>query len=168
MERKRAFQMRDRFDRAKTPMGAVPISVIMGFDYPLAQETERGGRGETISGHTSSHVRAHSRGPPSSQTQRLNTDYMNVTMLERLPRSQASIMLERLPRSQASIMPERLPRSQAPWPSSLTSSRSRAGSEFREAAGSASSRLEQQTPHKYSAGFTSSLTIEHPKQQPCR
>ena len=156
MERKRAFQMRDRFDRAKTPMGAVPISVIMGFDYPLAQETERGGRGETISGHTSSHVRAHSRGPPSSQTQRLNTDYMNVTMLERLPRSQAS------------IMPERLPRSQAPWPSSLTSSRSRAGSEFREAAGSASSRLEQQTPHKYSAGFTSSLTIEHPKQQPCR
>ena len=156
MERKRAFQMRDRFDRAKTPMGAVPISVIMGFDYPLAQETERGGRGETISGHTSSHVRAHSRGPPSSQTQRLNTDYMNVTMLERLPRSQAS------------IMPDRLPRSQAPWPSSLTSSRSRAGSEFREAAGSASSRLEQQTPHKYSAGFTSSLTIEHPKQQPCR
>ena len=157
MERKRAFQMRDRFDRAKTPMGAVPISVIMGFDYPLAQETERGGRGETISGHhTPSHVRAHSRGPPSSQTQRLNTDYMNVTMLERLPRSQAS------------IMPERLPRSQAPWPSSLTSSRSRAGSEFREAAGSASSRLEQQTHHKYSAGFTSSLTIEHPKQQPCR
>ena len=150
MERKRAFQMRDRFDRAKTPMGAVPISVIMGFDYPLAPEAERGGRGETVSGHhgghTSPHVRAHSRGPPSSQTQRLNTDYMNVTMLERLPRSQAS------------------------WPSSLTSPRSRAVSEVRAAAGSASSRLEQQTPtpHKYSAGFTSSLTIEHPKQQPCR
>ena len=146
MERKRAFQMRDRFDRAKTPMGAVPISVIMGFDYPLAPEAVRGGRGESLSGHhsghTSSHVRAHSRGPPTSQTQRLNTDYMNVTMLERLPRSQSA------------------------WPSSLTSSRGR--SEVREAVGSASSRLEQQTPHKYSAGFTSSLTIEHPKQQPCR
>ena len=24
-----------RFDRCRTPMGAVPISVIMGFDYPL-------------------------------------------------------------------------------------------------------------------------------------
>ena len=25
----------DRFERCKTPMGTVPISVIMGFDYPL-------------------------------------------------------------------------------------------------------------------------------------
>ena len=41
MERKKAFQMRERFDRAKTPMGAVPISVIMGFDYPLGQVTSR-------------------------------------------------------------------------------------------------------------------------------
>ena len=24
-----------RFERCKTPMGTVPISVIMGFDYPL-------------------------------------------------------------------------------------------------------------------------------------
>ena len=146
MERKRAFQMRDRFDRAKTPMGAVPISVIMGFDYPLAQEAERSGRGEAVSspGLTSPYVRASSRGPPS-QAQRLNTDYMNVTMLERLPRSQAS------------------------WPSSLTSTRSRAVTEVREAAGSASSRIEQQTHHNnYSTGFTSSFAIEHPKQQPCR
>ena len=35
MERKRAFQMREKFERCKTPMGAVPISVIMGFDYPI-------------------------------------------------------------------------------------------------------------------------------------
>ena len=37
MERKRAYQtnMKQRFDRCKTPMGSVPISVIMGFDYPL-------------------------------------------------------------------------------------------------------------------------------------
>ena len=27
--------MKQRFDRCKTPMGSVPISVIMGFDYPL-------------------------------------------------------------------------------------------------------------------------------------
>ena len=37
MDRKRAYQtnMKQRFDRCKTPMGSVPISVIMGFDYPL-------------------------------------------------------------------------------------------------------------------------------------
>ena len=35
MERKKSFQMKQRFDRCKTPMGSVPISVIMGFDYPL-------------------------------------------------------------------------------------------------------------------------------------
>ena len=35
MERKRAFQMKQRFERCKTPSGSVPISVIMGFDYPL-------------------------------------------------------------------------------------------------------------------------------------
>ena len=35
MERKRAFQMREKFERCKTPMGSVPISVIMGFDYPI-------------------------------------------------------------------------------------------------------------------------------------
>ena len=35
MERKRAYQMREKFERCKTPMGAVPISVIMGFDYPI-------------------------------------------------------------------------------------------------------------------------------------
>ena len=37
MDRKRAFQMKQRFERCKTPMGSVPISVIMGFDYPLGE-----------------------------------------------------------------------------------------------------------------------------------
>ena len=41
MERKRSFQMKQRFERCKTPMGSVPISVIMGFDYPLGQVTSR-------------------------------------------------------------------------------------------------------------------------------
>ena len=27
--------MKQRFERCKTPSGSVPISVIMGFDYPL-------------------------------------------------------------------------------------------------------------------------------------
>ena len=153
MERKRAFQMRERFDRAKTPMGAVPISVIMGFDYPLAPESERGGRGEAAntSFQAASHIRSHSRGPPS-QTQRLNTDYMNVTMLERLPRSPPHV-------------------SQSSWPASLTSPRSprsRAVTEARELEGAAASRIENQTANKYSSGFTSSFAIEHPKQQPCR
>ena len=143
MERKKAFQMRERFDRAKTPMGAVPISVIMGFDYPLGQET--GGRGEAsfTPASASSYVRGHSRGPPSL-TQRLNTDYMNTAMLERLPRSHGS-----------------------QWPASLTS-RSRAGTEAREVREAAETRTEHQTSNKYSTGFTSSFAIEHPKQQPCR
>ena len=147
MERKRAFQMRERFDRAKTPMGAVPISVIMGFDYPLGQET--GGRGEAsfTPAPASSYVRGHSRGPPG-QTQRLNTDYMNTRMLERLPRAQYH-------------------GPQSSWPASLTSS-SRAVTEVRETVETASARTEHQTSNKYSTGFTSSFAIEHPKQQPCR
>lgn len=46
MERKRSFQSkmeyRNRFERCKTPMGSVPISVIMGFDYPLEDASGRG------------------------------------------------------------------------------------------------------------------------------
>ena len=152
MERKKAFQMRERFDRAKTPMGSVPISVIMGFDYPLlghlGQKEERGGRGEAAAapGLTSSCYGGRDGGHSSyraapSPAQRLNTDYMNVRMLERLPRSGT------------------------PWPASLASSRSRAVTEAREAA--ASSRIDHQTT-SYSSGFTSSFAIEHPKQQPCR
>merc|ERR1711997_904321 len=148
MERKRAFQMKQRFERCKTPSGSVPISVIMGFDYPLASDREESGRGE---GRSSSSYSV--RGPggpggyrsnitqPGSYSSSLNTDYMNRHMQDRLPRPPTTC-----------------------WPSSLSQSRtstqktylSRAVTEAREP----SARPER--------GFTSSFALEHPKQQPCQ
>jgi len=144
MERKKSFQMKQRFDRCKTPMGSVPISVIMGFDYPLeGSSSERGGRGETAAaasssyGYNSSYSKYGGRGGSVAPFQSLNTNYMNVNMLERMPRQ---------------------PSSSPSWPSSLMSSRSRAVTEVREVAGSSTNNN----------GFTSSFALEHPKQQPCR
>eukprot|EP00092_Neocalanus_flemingeri_P053566 GFUD01062977.1.p1 GENE.GFUD01062977.1~~GFUD01062977.1.p1 ORF type:complete len:116 (-),score=26.78 GFUD01062977.1:393-740(-) len=79
MERKKSFQSKSRFERAKTPMGAVPISVIMGFDYPLG-DTEPSGRGEAPPSYN--YRSSYSSGYSSD----LNTNYMNTNMLERLAR----------------------------------------------------------------------------------
>ena len=94
MDRKRSFQA--RFERAKTPMGAVPISVIMGFDYPLG-DTEQSGRGEATSsysykpsystGCSSDYIPGYSPGYTSS----LNNNYMNSNMLKRIPRPSTQI-----------------------------------------------------------------------------
>jgi len=49
MEKNRSYRstmsLTSRFERCKTPSGSVPISVIMGFDYPLADQYS--GRGES-------------------------------------------------------------------------------------------------------------------------
>lgn len=81
MDRKRSFQA--RFERAKTPMGAVPISVIMGFDYPLG-DTEPSGRGEAVSSY--SYMPSYTSGYSTGYTPSLNNNYMNSNMLERIPR----------------------------------------------------------------------------------
>ena len=82
MDRKKSFQMWSRFERAKTPMGAVPISVIMGFDYPLGDwDTEPSGRGELTSSYNYK-----SGNSSTGLSSDLNTNYMNTNMLERLPR----------------------------------------------------------------------------------
>jgi len=78
MDRKRSFQA--RFERAKTPMGAVPISVIMGFDYPLG-DTEQGGRGE-VSPPYNTYRSSYGPTYPAS----LNSSYRDTNMLERIPR----------------------------------------------------------------------------------
>ena len=83
MDRKRSFQSKSRFERAKTPMGAVPISVIMGFDYPFG-DTEPSGRGEAPSSYN------YKSGFGAGYSNNLNTDYMKSNMLERLPRPTSS------------------------------------------------------------------------------
>jgi len=150
MERKRAFQMKQRFERCKTPSGSVPISVIMGFDYPLASDREESGRGEGISSSSysvrspggSGGYRSNITQPSSYTSSSLKTDYMNRHMQDRLPR----------------------PPTTSCWPSSLSQSRtstqktylSRAVTEARE------------TSVRPERGFTSSFALEHPKQQPCQ
>jgi len=138
MDRKKSFQMKQRFDRCKTPMGSVPISVIMGFDYPLDSTTEIGGRGELNS--RSSYKSNYSL----PQSNHFNTNYMNVNMLERIPRSNQSSTL-------------------TSWPSGMSSSRasSRARTEVREVSN-------YNIPASNYNGYTTSFSIEHPKQQPCR
>merc|ERR1712237_190139 len=127
-------------------MGSVSISVIMGFDYPLGSDNERGGRGEARTEVGASFNRGRGQSRPSytnNYTSSLNTDYMNRHMTERLPRTNPA---------------------NSTWPSSLSNSRtstqktylSRATTEARDADG-----------RNYKAGFTSSLALEHPKQQPC-
>jgi len=76
MDRKKSFQMKQRFDRCKTPMGSVPISVIMGFDYPLDSTTEIGGRGELNS--RSSYKSNYSL----PQTSHFNTNYIEDTKVK--------------------------------------------------------------------------------------
>lgn len=140
MERKRAFQMKQRFERCKTPSGSVPISVIMGFDYPLASDREESGRGE---GRSSSSCY---RSTGSS----LNTDYMNRHMQDRLPR----------PPTTAS-WPSSLSQSRTPTQKNYLS---RAVTETREP----SVRPERGATSSFTSNFTSSFALEHPKQQPCK
>ena len=83
MDRKRSFQA--RFERAKTPMGAVPISVIMGFDYPLG-DTEPCGRGEASSSSYSYSCKpSYTSSYPSTLTSSYSS-YRDTNMLERIPR----------------------------------------------------------------------------------
>jgi len=88
MDRKRSFQA--RFERAKTPMGAVPISVIMGFDYPLG-DTEPCGRGEASSSSSysysckPSYTSSYTSSYPSTLTSNYS-NYRDTNMLERIPR----------------------------------------------------------------------------------
>ena len=70
-DRLRKSSIQERFERSKTPMGAVPISVIMGFDYPL-------GAGCTDSASVSSYT------SPSYSS--VSSRYRDINMLERLPR----------------------------------------------------------------------------------
>ena len=90
MDRKRSFQA--RFERAKTPMGAVPISVIMGFDYPLG-DTEPSGRGEATSSYSykPSYSTGYSSDYSPGYTSSLNNNYMNSNMLKRIPRPSTQI-----------------------------------------------------------------------------
>merc|ERR1711988_1550413 len=84
-------------------MGSVPISVIMGFDYPL--DNERGGLGEARTEVGASFNRGRGQSRPSytnNFTSSLNTDYMNRHMTERLPRTNPA---------------------NSTWPSSLSNSR---------------------------------------------
>ena len=138
MDRKRSFQTKSRFDRAKTPMGAVPISVICGFDYPLAAMEEAGcGRGE-VAGRDRREPSSYRylSGGRAAPTQ-LDTGYMDSNRLERLQRPGPA------------------------WPSGLTSParastlqgyRSRAGSEVRRGP-AAPAEHPKQEPCRYAAAL---------------
>ena len=119
---------------------------------------EAGGRGEhhisgSINRQRSKYTSNSSNtGSSYSPYQSLNTNYMNVNMLERMPRSQT------------------------PWPSSL-SAKSRATTEARELStnhNAASRALTNQntergqSTNQNNTGYMSSFALEHPRQQPCR
>merc|ERR1719323_1786313 len=79
-----------RFERCKTPMGTVPISVIMGFDYPLdASQVEGRGEATSYGDHTNNYATRYNTGNSSVPTghRGYNTDYKDVNTLARLPRA---------------------------------------------------------------------------------
>eukprot|EP00091_Calanus_sinicus_P004111 TRINITY_DN14314_c0_g1_i1.p1 TRINITY_DN14314_c0_g1~~TRINITY_DN14314_c0_g1_i1.p1 ORF type:complete len:145 (-),score=40.84 TRINITY_DN14314_c0_g1_i1:198-632(-) len=127
-------------------MGAVPISVIMGFDYPLG-DTEPSGRGEAMSSYsykpsyTSGYTSGYSTGYSTGYTPGLNDNYMNSNMLERIPR----------PSTQRSAAPT--PAYRAPGQREYLG---RAVTEMRD--------TREKTPSYH---FSHSSALEHPKQQPC-
>merc|ERR1712192_10100 len=132
----------ERFERCKTPMGTVPISVIMGFDYPLDLHGG-GGRGEaTIYGeHTNNYATRYNTGTnylPATGHKSYNTDYMDINKLARLPRSGGA----------------------QTWPSSLNAQSTY--STYR----TQNQSLERGRSTERTFRFGE--TREHPKQEPCR
>jgi len=143
MDRKRSFQA--RFERAKTPMGAVPISVIMGFDYPLG-DTEPCGRGEASSSSSysysckPSYTSSYTSSYPSTLTSNYS-NYRDTNMLERIPRPPTQ-------RTAAATPAYRTPGQRQYL--------GRAGTELRDT---------RETTPGYN--YSPSSALEHPKQQPC-
>jgi len=142
MERKRSFQSkmeyRNRFERCKTPMGSVPISVIMGFEYPLEDAS---GRGEN-SVMTSDRI----------QESSLKTNYNSscYTTTQQAATSQQSYRTTGL----------------YSWPSPLDSSRVEEPKKVRFARAATEARdLLTTSRDRY---VRTSDTREHPLQQPCR
>lgn len=149
--------MLERFERCKTPMGSVPISVIMGFDYPLEAP---GGRGEVsaYSTHTNNYATRYSQprscSPSCLPSSSYSSHYMDRNMLERIPRS-----------SPGQTWPSSLQASSL-QPSSLSTTNYsvytgyRAQSQARE--DSSSSRWRKET-----SALMAGAGKEHPKQEPC-
>merc|ERR1711962_1181240 len=125
-------------------MGSVPISVIMGFDYPLESDRESSGRGEQ--GRELRREKEIKSSYTNKYSTALNTDYMNRHMQERLPRTSSAV---------------------SSWPSSLSHSRTPTQKTYLSRATTEARELEPLARPDRSYGVTSSFALEHPKQQPC-
>merc|ERR1719481_1653526 len=147
------MSLTSRFERCKTPSGSIPISVIMGFDYPLSEQGS--GRGET--------------GYYSDLNRSLNSSYQRSSNFDSKYQSNTYRTSTFDNNANSSTLLSSTWNSDRGygWPSSLSSredaenmSRSRyirAQTEARETLRSARERYVQCSDPK-----------EHPKQQPCR
>jgi len=162
--------MKQRFERCKTPMGSVPISVIMGFNYPLESDHEESG-GE-VSAKSTTTINNNYYSSVSTDYMKKNNDYYNYNRQQSTDYAKKNNynslntdymnrhMQDRLPRSSGANGGITSPLTQSRTPTQKTYL-SRAATEARDLEPSRNSS-------SYSYGFTSSFALEHPKQQPCQ
>jgi len=140
--------MRSRFNRCKTPMGAVPISVIMGFDYPL--EDRISGRGESAANYSTYTVQDRSNSNNSSSA--YTSDYSNSYNYNSVYDQSNNESNKRSIGSRGFL-----------WPSTLRQAEETASSRFDRAKTEALETLSRSRDRYLRTNDPS----EHPKQQPC-